>query len=175
MGYAGKHQERSEALRMRSEGMRIADIATHLAVSKGTVSGWVREVPCPPMPRRLGPRRPSRLHLARLDADRAAKVSGCFSPGCAPISQSMRVASESGSICTRDSTWTRQRLTGPGLLEFRSHSFRGRTGQSQIRVDERRNTDTDAALIRMLHCAVLLHADAAKRARLVGHPASVLG
>ncbi len=66
MGYAGKVAEREEARVLRLGGVRLVDIAIQLHVSKGTVSRWVRDVPCPPSDIRRGPRRPSSLHLDRL-------------------------------------------------------------------------------------------------------------
>ena len=71
MGYAGKVVERQRAVVLRAGGMRLADIAAELGVSKGTVSLWVRGVPCPPIDVRRGPRRPSRLHLERLHNEAA--------------------------------------------------------------------------------------------------------
>ena len=66
MGYAGKVVEREQARVLRASGTRLVDIASQLGVSKGTVSTWVRDVPCPPSDIRRGPRRPSSLHLDRL-------------------------------------------------------------------------------------------------------------
>ena len=74
MGYRGKVEERERARQLRSTGMTLADIATELGVAKSSVSTWVADVAIEPAPRRSGPRRPSRLHLDRLDDERAAQV-----------------------------------------------------------------------------------------------------
>lgn len=67
MGYRGKLEEQERARVMRAEGMTLLDIATRLAVSKSSVSLWVRDVDFTPSPRRYGARRrPHPFHEARL-------------------------------------------------------------------------------------------------------------
>lgn len=67
MGYRGKLREREEARRLRAQSWTLHDIATHLGVSKSSVSVWVRDVDFVPSPRRTGAqRRPHPFHEAKL-------------------------------------------------------------------------------------------------------------
>jgi hypothetical protein len=78
MGHRGKLDAHVAARIMRAEGHTLLDIATHLGVSKSSVSVWVRDVPFAPSPRRRGPKR--RTHPASIakqrqiaDLDRAGR------------------------------------------------------------------------------------------------------
>jgi uncharacterized protein YjcR len=51
MGYRGKLAEREQARRLRAIGLPLAEIAARLAVSKSSVSLWVRDVAFEPRPR----------------------------------------------------------------------------------------------------------------------------
>lgn len=62
MGYRGKLAEQAKARELRASGMTLVDIATELAVSKSSVSLWVRDVEFTPGPRRRArPRQPNAL------------------------------------------------------------------------------------------------------------------
>lgn len=63
MGYRGKLAEQQQARALRAQNMTLADIAAALAVSKSSVSLWVRDVPFTPSKRRTGPKRST--HPAR--------------------------------------------------------------------------------------------------------------
>ena len=78
MGYGGKVKEQLRARELRAQSWTLQDIATELGVSKSSVSLWVRDVEFVPNPRtsRIGPRRPSRLHLAKL-----AEIDRCDREG----------------------------------------------------------------------------------------------
>ncbi len=66
MGYRGKVVEQERARELRAGGMTLADIAAELAVSKSSVSIWVRDVPFTPSRRRYGPRvRPNKLMVRK--------------------------------------------------------------------------------------------------------------
>ena len=76
MGYRGKLEQQERARQLRAAGNTLLDIATALAVSKSSVSVWVRDVPFTPSPRRQGAKR--RTHpastakqrqIAELDAE----------------------------------------------------------------------------------------------------------
>ena len=62
MGYRGKLEQQERARQLRAAGNTLLDIATALAVSKSSVSVWVRDVPFTPSPRRQGAKR--RTHPA---------------------------------------------------------------------------------------------------------------
>ena len=49
MGYRGKVAEQTKARELRACGMTLADIAADLAVSKSSVSLWVRDVEFTPV------------------------------------------------------------------------------------------------------------------------------
>jgi hypothetical protein len=67
MGYRSKQREQAEARRLRALSWTLADIATHLNVSKSSVSIWVRDVEFVPSPRRRGAqRRPHPAHDRKL-------------------------------------------------------------------------------------------------------------
>ena len=77
MGYRGKLEEQERARVMRAEGMTLLDIATRLAVSKSSVSLWVRDVDFTPSPRRYGAqRRPHPAHAAKLRQIEALNALG---------------------------------------------------------------------------------------------------
>jgi transcriptional regulator with XRE-family HTH domain len=73
MGYRGKLAERQRARELRASGMTLAEIADRLHVSKGSVSGWVRDVPLPPdlppraQARRRGPNALQRRKAAEIE------------------------------------------------------------------------------------------------------------
>jgi hypothetical protein len=77
MGYRGKVEERQRARELRAQSWTLQEIATELGVSKGSVSGWVRDVDFIPRPRNRGhpgsPKHPMRLkkeaELARCRAE----------------------------------------------------------------------------------------------------------
>lgn len=77
MGYRGKLAERERARDLRAQSWTLADIARELGVSKGTVSGWVRDVDFVPRPRNrghpAGPQHPLRVkkeaEIARSTAE----------------------------------------------------------------------------------------------------------
>ncbi len=67
MGYRGKVVEQERARDLRAEGKTLVEIAAELAVSKSSVSLWVRDVVFTPKPRQRPMfRSPSPLHLAKL-------------------------------------------------------------------------------------------------------------
>ena len=67
MGYRGKVEAQAQARALRAQGLTLLDIATALAVSKSSVSLWVRDVEFTPSPRRTGAqRRPHPAHEAKL-------------------------------------------------------------------------------------------------------------
>ena len=67
MGYRGKVEAQAQARSLRAQGLTLLDIATALAVSKSSVSLWVRDVEFTPSPRRTGAqRRPHPAHEAKL-------------------------------------------------------------------------------------------------------------
>ena len=67
MGYRGKVVEQERARELRAEGRTLAEIAAELAVSKSSVSLWVRDVVFTPKPRQRPMfSAPSPLHLAKL-------------------------------------------------------------------------------------------------------------
>lgn len=67
MGYRGKTLDQAAARALRAQGCTLAEIAEQLAVSKSSVSLWVRNVAFTPSPRRTGPQqRPNRLRDRRL-------------------------------------------------------------------------------------------------------------
>ncbi|MGQ0744156.1 MAG: helix-turn-helix domain-containing protein [Acidimicrobiales bacterium] len=62
MGYRGKLAEREQAEALRAAGWTMPDIASHLGVSRSSVSLWTRDIECGPGPRRtLRPTRPNTL------------------------------------------------------------------------------------------------------------------
>jgi hypothetical protein len=73
VGYRGKVEERQKARELRAQSWTLQEIASELGVSKGSVSGWVRDVDFEPRPRNrghpAGPKHPMRLkkeaHLER--------------------------------------------------------------------------------------------------------------
>jgi predicted DNA-binding transcriptional regulator AlpA len=65
MGYRGKLVEREQARRLRATGLRMAEIAARLGVSRSSVSLWVRDVPFEPRPRSTRGRRRSPNALQR--------------------------------------------------------------------------------------------------------------
>lgn len=68
MGYRGKTAAQAQARELRAEGRSLADIAEALAVSKSSVSLWVRDVEFTPGPRRPGRRRgPNALQRRKAD------------------------------------------------------------------------------------------------------------
>jgi hypothetical protein len=68
MGYRGKVEEQNRARDLRAQNWLLQDIATELAVSKSSVSLWVRDVEFVPSKRRYGPRvRPNKLMQRKLD------------------------------------------------------------------------------------------------------------
>ncbi len=77
MGYRGKVVEREQARELRADGMILSDIAAQLGVSKGSVSGWVRDVEFTPSKRRYGPRvRPNALMQRKADEIEATLEAG---------------------------------------------------------------------------------------------------
>ena len=67
MGYGGKVPEQQRARELRAQAWTLQDIATELAVSKSSVSLWVRDVEFTPNPRRrTRAPRPSSLHMRKL-------------------------------------------------------------------------------------------------------------
>ena len=79
MGYRGKVEERQRARERRAQSWTLQEIATELGVSKGSVSGWVRDVEFVPRPRNrghpAGPKHPMRvrketeLERCRIEAE----------------------------------------------------------------------------------------------------------
>ena len=65
MGYGGKVAEQERARELRARSWTLAEIAAELGVAKSSVSLWVREVEFVPRARRMGPRRPSSLTVAK--------------------------------------------------------------------------------------------------------------
>jgi len=65
VGYGGKVAERERARELRQQSWTLADIAAELGVAKSSVSLWVRDVDFVPRSRRMGPRRPSTLKVAK--------------------------------------------------------------------------------------------------------------
>jgi transposase len=85
MGYRGKLAEQQQARALRAEGFTLAEIATRLGVSKGSVSHWVRDVPLPAgsrRPRRTGARRREPNALQRR---KAAEIEECQRDGRATV------------------------------------------------------------------------------------------
>lgn len=82
MGYRGKVEERHRARELRAQSWTLQEIATELGVSKGSVSGCVRDVEFAPRPRNrghpAGPKHPMRLRKeaelerCRIEAERWA-------------------------------------------------------------------------------------------------------
>lgn len=81
MGYRGKVSEQARARALRADGMTLADIATELSVSKGSVSAWVRDVPFTPSKRRYGPR----LRPNALQAKKAAEIEWGMATGATRV------------------------------------------------------------------------------------------
>jgi hypothetical protein len=76
MGYGGLVEERDRAREIRSRSCTLAEIARTLAVSKSSVSVWVRDVPFERRPRSRGhaSQNAHPLHLERkADFERAAR------------------------------------------------------------------------------------------------------
>jgi AcrR family transcriptional regulator len=72
MGYRGKLAERQQARQLRRTGLRLAEIAARLGVSKSSVSLWVRDVEFAPRPpvtrgRRRAPNALQRRKQAEVD------------------------------------------------------------------------------------------------------------
>ena len=65
MGYGGKVAEQERARALRAGSWTLAEIAAELGVARSSVSLWVRDVDFVPRARRMGPRRPSSLMLAK--------------------------------------------------------------------------------------------------------------
>lgn len=65
MGYGGKVAEQDRARALRVQSWTLAEIAAELGVAKSSVSLWVRDVDFVPRARRMAPRRPSSLMLAK--------------------------------------------------------------------------------------------------------------
>jgi transcriptional regulator with XRE-family HTH domain len=65
MGYGGKVVEQERARELRARSWTLEEIAAELGVAKSSVSLWVRDVEFVPRARRMGPRRPSSLMLAK--------------------------------------------------------------------------------------------------------------
>jgi hypothetical protein len=78
MGYRGKLKEQTEARRLRARGLTMADIATRLRVSKGSVSAWTRDVPFQPSLLKTKARRrgPNILQLRKLAEIEALRREG---------------------------------------------------------------------------------------------------
>lgn len=80
MGYRGKLEERERARELRSQSWTVQAIADELAVSKSSVSTWVRDVDFVPTARNrghpAGPKHPMRLkkeseiEQCRVEADK---------------------------------------------------------------------------------------------------------
>jgi len=67
MGYRGKVEQQEQARALRAQNLTLAEIAFRLAVSKSSVSLWVRGVPFTPSRRRSGPKRTTHpAHTAKL-------------------------------------------------------------------------------------------------------------
>jgi len=65
MGYGGKVAEQERARELRARSWTLKEIAAELGVAKSSVSHWVRDIEFVPRARRMGPRRPSSLMLAK--------------------------------------------------------------------------------------------------------------
>lgn len=81
MGYGGKVIEQARARVLQAEGLTLAQIAERLAVSKGSVSRWVRDVEVPRRPAMpAAPRPPNALQrrkiaeVERLHAEGRARI-----------------------------------------------------------------------------------------------------
>jgi transcriptional regulator with XRE-family HTH domain len=72
VGYRGKVAEQERGRELRAEGWTLAAIAAELDVSKGAVSGWVRDVPFSAPPRsparRRGPNALQRAKAAEIES-----------------------------------------------------------------------------------------------------------
>ncbi|MDQ4129935.1 MAG: hypothetical protein M3133_02915 [Actinomycetota bacterium] len=81
MGYRGKVEEQARARGLRAEGLKLAEIAERLGVSKSSVSLWVRDIPVVVERRRRGPaagaatlRRRKEAEIARLHKEAAQRI-----------------------------------------------------------------------------------------------------
>ena len=98
MGYRGKVEERQRARELRAQSWTLQEIATELGVSKGSVSGWVRDVDFESRPRTrghpAGPKHPMRLKKeAELERPRRSRGMGGRAVGARPgdvLSRSVR-------------------------------------------------------------------------------------
>jgi transposase len=77
MGYRGKLVEQARARALRADGHTLADIAAELAVSKSSVSLWVRDVEFRPRP----PRRARRRGPNALQQRKAAEIERLAAEG----------------------------------------------------------------------------------------------
>ncbi len=76
MGNGGKVAEQERARQLRARSWTLAEIATELGVAKSSVSLWVRDVEFVPRARRMGPRRPSSLMLAKRQEIEELRAAG---------------------------------------------------------------------------------------------------
>ena len=82
MGYRGKLAERAEARRLRAQGLPLAEIAARLAVSRSSVSLWVRDVAFQPRPRAIRGRRRAPNALQRR---KQAEIDHLLAEGSARV------------------------------------------------------------------------------------------
>jgi transcriptional regulator with XRE-family HTH domain len=76
MGYGGKVAEQERARELRAKSWTLAEIAAEIGVARSSVSLWVRDVEFVPRARRMGPRRPSSLMLAKQQEIEELRVAG---------------------------------------------------------------------------------------------------
>jgi Homeodomain-like domain len=81
MGYRGKLSEQQMARALRAQGWTLSDIAGRLAVSRSSVSLWVRHVDFEPAPRRRARRRGPNV----LQRRKAAEIAALRDEGVARI------------------------------------------------------------------------------------------
>jgi hypothetical protein len=81
MGYGGKVEERERARGLRAESWTLAEIAAELGVARSSVSLWVRDVEFVPRARRMGPRQPSSLMVAKQREIEELRIAGVAAIG----------------------------------------------------------------------------------------------